>query len=529
MIRILTVDDELLILNTICNYVEQHFDAEVFRAASGFEALDLLRRMRFDVVITDVSMPMMDGIELMRNVKRVWPQCYVIILTVYDRFDYAYEATKYNQVEYVLKSDSMQALHSSLQRAVEWIESEMRKEQMFSRLGQQIENMKPQIQAETVRQLLRKPSEMPAKEELAAIGLDLDPEKPVLPILGVLDSAHQNRTAVFLPDIAEALYRNLSGRGIKLQLVQISGEILGLTQTDGSSPDSEAMVFVTDALERCIESLERGSNTRLAAVVCESFIPWRLLPQNYDQMTYQLEDLRNTAALKVCVGHELAMRRRYDCISPESIDLLWQYIRTEDADRFRKTLTDLLAPLEEVSNMDALYPLAEAYALGFLYLKASRLMDPDEAREPSFVFMQMQTFSSIGISGPEWIRAVLRQFDGLFIRREAIGADNANQLVDRVRDYIRRHYSEDIHLSTIAETFHYSPSYLSRLYKEHTGENLSNDISNIRIGAAQKLLLSTTLSVNEVGQRCGFYSNKYFLQIFKKATGMTPSQYRQKS
>ena len=113
MIRILTVDDELLILNTICNYVEQHFDAEVFRASSGFEALDLLRRMRFDVVITDVSMPMMDGLELMRNVKRVWPQCYVIILTVYDRFDYAYEATKYNQVEYVLKSDNMQALHSS--------------------------------------------------------------------------------------------------------------------------------------------------------------------------------------------------------------------------------------------------------------------------------------------------------------------------------------------------------------------------------------------------------------------------------
>ena len=162
MIRILTVDDEILILNTTCNYVEQHFDAEVFRAGSGFEALDLLRRMRFDVVITDVSMPMMDGMELMQNVKRVWPQCYVIILTVYDRFDYAYEATKYDQVEYVLKSDGMQALHSSLQRAVDWIESEKRKEQMFTRLGQQIESMKPQIQAETIRRFLAKPSGLPS-------------------------------------------------------------------------------------------------------------------------------------------------------------------------------------------------------------------------------------------------------------------------------------------------------------------------------------------------------------------------------
>ena len=103
MIRILTVDDEVLILNATCNYVEQHFDAEVFRANSGFEALDLLRRMRFDVVITDISMPLMDGLELMRNVKRVWPQCYVILLTAYDKFDYAYESMKYDRVQYMLK------------------------------------------------------------------------------------------------------------------------------------------------------------------------------------------------------------------------------------------------------------------------------------------------------------------------------------------------------------------------------------------------------------------------------------------
>lgn len=525
MIRILTVDDEILILNTTCNYVEQHFDAEVFRAGSGFEALDLLRRMRFDVVITDVSMPMMDGMELMQNVKRVWPQCYVIILTVYDRFDYAYEATKYDQVEYVLKSDGMQALHSSLQRAVDWIESEKRKEQMFTRLGQQIESMKPQIQAETIRRFLAKPSGLPSGEELSAVGLNIDPGKPVLPILGVLDTASQNRTAVYLPDIAEVLNRNLAGRGLVMQWVQISGEILGLAQRTQDGEESGIPVFVADAMERCIESLEQNGGIRLAAVVSGDFIPWRMLPQVYDQMTYQLEDLRNTAALKVFDSHSPAARQRYDCISPESIDLLWQYIRTEDAEQFRETLSDLLAPLEEVSNMDVLSPLAETYALEFLYLKASRWMDPEQKPSAGLI----QPFGGAGVSGPEWIRSVLEQFDALFTRRETIGANNASHLVDRVNDYIRRHYSEDIHLSTIAETFHYSPSYLSRLYKEHTGENLSNEINNVRISAVQKLLTSTTLSVSEIGQRCGFYSNKYFLQIFKKATGQTPSQYRQKS
>ena len=524
MIRILTVDDEVLILNATCNYVEQHFDAEVFRANSGFEALDLLRRMRFDVVITDISMPLMDGLELMRNVKRVWPQCYVIILTVYDRFDYAYEATKYNQVDYVLKSDGTQALHVSLQRAVEWIESETRKERMFTRLGQQIESIKPQMQAETVRMLLRKPSGMPSKEDLEAIGLEIDPERTVLPVLGALDTAHQNRTALFLPDITEALHRHLSGRGITLQLIPEGGEILGFCQTEPGVPERETLVFITDALERCIESMAQNNGMQLAAAVGEGFIPWRLLPQVYEQLTDQLENLRNTAALKVCVSPEPTVRRRYDCINPESMELLWQYIRAEDVNQFRKMLSDLLAPLEEVSSMDSLYPLPETYALGYLYLRASRVMEPET--DPS---SPLRSFSGTGVSGSEWIKGVLQQFDELFTRRSAMGEDNANQLVNRINDYIRRHYSEDIHLSTIADVFHYSPSYLSRLYKEHTGENISSGINNVRISAAQTLLTSTTLSVNEVGKRCGFYSNKYFLQIFKKETGQTPSQYRQKS
>lgn len=528
MIRILTVDDEELILNTTCNYVEQHFDAEVFRAKSGFEALDLLRRMRFDVVITDVSMPLMDGIELMRNVKRVWPQCYVIILTVYDRFDYAYEATKFDQVDYVLKSDGTQALHSSLQKAIEWIEEEKRKEQMFSRLGQQLEILKPQMQAEAIQRILNKPEEMSSREEFRALGLEIDPERSVLLMLGALDAEHQSHTAIYLSGLSETLHRFLVGRGLRLQLVQMGSEILGLAQADGEIPDNEALVFIGDAFERCIESMEHNNGIRMAAAVGEGFVPWNEVPPVYNQLVYALEDLRNTAVLKVGVGSGFAPRRRYDCISPENIDLLWQYIRAENAAQFRSTLADLLAPLEEVSSIDALQPFAEAYALNYLYIKASRIMQP-ETDATSQLVSAAQPFGNTGMSGSEWVQSVLCAFDELFSRRIAVDASNASQLVARIDDYILTHYSEDIHLSTIAETFHYSPSYISRLYKEQTGKNLSGGINSVRINAARKLLLSTTLPVNEIGRRCGFYSNKYFMQSFKKATGQTPSQLRQKN
>ena len=502
--------------------MEQHFDAEVFRANSGFEALDLLRRMRFDVVITDVSMPLMDGIELMRNVKRVWPQCYVIILTVYDRFDYAYEATKFDQVDYVLKSDGTQALHSSLQKAIEWIDEEKRKEQMFSRLGQQLEILKPQMQAEVIQRILNRPDDLPSKEEFHALGLEIDPAKPVLLMLAALDADHQSRTAIYLSGLSETLRRLLAGRGLGLQLVQMGGEILGLAQVNGENPENEALVFIGDAFERCIEAMEHNHGIRMATAVGEGFVPWNEASSVYHHLVYALEDLRNTAALQVGVGSGFLPKRRYDCISPENIDLLWQYIRAENAAQFRSTLTDLLAPLEEVSGMDALQPFAEAYALNYLYIKAFQIMQPESD-------VAAQPFGSAGMSGSEWVQSVLSAFDELFSRRIAVDASNANQLVARIDEYILAHYSEDIHLSTIAETFHYSPSYLSRLYKEQTGKNLSGGINSVRINAAKKLLSSTSLPVNEIGRRCGFYSNKYFMQIFKKVTGQTPSQLRQKN
>ena len=138
--------------------------------------------------------------------------------------------------------------------------------------------MKPRLQAEAVRRLLRRSSELPTREELRAIGLEIDPDRPVLPILGALDAAHQSRTAAYLPGIAEALRRHLLGRGLRLELVQLGGELFGLVQPEPDAQQSDARIFVIDALERCIETMDQNDGTRLAAAVGEAFIPLGSLP-----------------------------------------------------------------------------------------------------------------------------------------------------------------------------------------------------------------------------------------------------------
>lgn len=524
MNRILIVDDEHLILNTTCSYVEEHFDAEVFRASSGFEALDILRKLRFDVVITDISMPLMDGMELTRNVKRLWPQCYVIILTVYDRFDYAYEIVKYTQVDYVLKSQGMAALHTAIQRALDYLQEEARKERLFSSLGRQIEQVRPQMTLEMIRRLLQT-GQLPSGEERNATGFVLDSDRPVLLMCGALDPAHQAITEGYLPGIIDVVRKRIENRNIICFLCSISNEIVGIFQAPehSESVDDNDAVYIQDALDHCIESLESDSDVALAVVIADAFESWQDIPKTYRRIRLALESVRNSSVLMVSCKVDELSRKALKCITEEGLQALWQLIYLGNAAELHMMMGQFLLPARSVPDISELYPYADAFALCYLYVRGCDTLGI--AVETDSTAYHIVAYGD-HVNGSIWADAAIDLFDDMFRRQAGNRVTNGNELVASIDNYILHHYSEDLHLSTIAEAFHYSASYLSRLYKESTGNNLTAGINNVRIEAACKLLQTTQLSIGDVGHRCGFYSNKYFIQVFKKATGVTPSQFR---
>lgn len=103
-----------------------------------------------------------------------------------------------------------------------------------------------------------------------------------------------------------------------------------------------------------------------------------------------------------------------------------------------------------------------------------------------------------------------------------------NWLIKRICQYMEEHYQEDITLSLLAEKMHYSPSYLSRFFKAITGTNVITYLYRIRIAKAQKFLIETNDKMSVIAQKTGFCSTQYFNRVFKKHTGMTPTQYRAK-
>ena len=127
MYRLLIVDDEKEILDWLTELFQEtaEMDLDVYKAASGQAALDILNRTKIDIVLTDIRMPGLSGLQLLERIRGRWPLCRVIFLTGYNEFDYVYSAIKYDGVGYLLKTEEDEVILNTVRQAVNELDGRM--------------------------------------------------------------------------------------------------------------------------------------------------------------------------------------------------------------------------------------------------------------------------------------------------------------------------------------------------------------------------------------------------------------------
>ena len=131
MYRLLIVDDEKIILDSLYGFLCGEFSFEIYRAQSAQAALSILEKMSIDMIVSDISMPKMSGLELLDIVTKKWPQCRVLLLTAYNDFNYAYHALRYPHVRYLLKIESYEEIKRNIQEMKKEIKIEREKNQLI--------------------------------------------------------------------------------------------------------------------------------------------------------------------------------------------------------------------------------------------------------------------------------------------------------------------------------------------------------------------------------------------------------------
>jgi two-component system response regulator YesN len=284
MYRLLIVDDEPVIVNGMFEllYNQGNLDLDIYKAYSGEEAIEWANRSRLDIVLSDIRMPGIDGLQLLGELKRRWPRCRVIFLTVHSEFDYIYRAVQEKGVGYILKTEPHERIFETIRACVRELDESKELERLLaeSRNGNGFGRFL--AQKDFIRYLIDAPGRARIEQtELESAGLRLDASHCVLLLIarvapGDLPTAYAERTGR-IDDIRLVVEERFSGKLSYAYGETSPGSLLWLlqgTESDAANADSLSL-FVRDTMELVQDTVLRMIGCRLSFVVSGSPLEWR--------------------------------------------------------------------------------------------------------------------------------------------------------------------------------------------------------------------------------------------------------------
>lgn len=505
MFKLFIVDDEPTIRKGLTQFVPWNtLDAELIGdACDGRDALARIREMRPDIVITDIKMPIMDGLELARALCEEIPEIKVIILTGYADFAYAQTAIRYGVTDFVLKPTSKDKIIAALKRAQEQILSERKTKRDLSG---EISVLREQILEQLTRGLAEE-SDLSSRLETYQISL----EGYCLAAfqLSEYQKEKKHRNILSLKNMVSAL--NKDG----YTYFYDSHIVLSIFKTWESVPQPPPEV-----LKDCREIAETVNNFSDTRVRTGLSLPHRglcelpeaaeeviraLSEQFFIEQEFSVYSPKDGTPVQMTVGQNLFL-----CT-------IESFLESYDFDAISASLREFfLQQRATVANSrDTINVCVQIHLICARVLARNNrpCLDPK---------WHDRIGNSLGVTQLEGIVAdMLRQTEESLRR----GSKKDSPLVAGALAYIDENYGGSLQLGKIAEYVHVNPQHLCRVFKKERGETINEYITRVRIEAAKALLEKGDILAYEVAQRVGFKDAAYFSMIFKKYTGVSPKSY----
>jgi len=539
MRRLLIVDDEAIITDGIAEIMNGLGipGLEICKAYSGTEALDWLNSTRIDIVLSDIRMPELDGLELLEIIRRDWPRCRVIFLTGYNDFDPVYRAIQSWGVRYLLKTEGYAKVIAAVEETLRELDEGIRTDTLLQQAREQRITLETLAHGDYFRHLLLGTGGGAAevlKEDFRKLHVPLDPAMPVMLVLGSL--VHAASSGSYAGRQEAALAAKLLGDAYfhdKTNCVGIIdryGDLLWLVQPLGGAESSDASFKgVTRFLEGMLELIQAACSDSLgietAFTILGTPFGWESLPGAYDrlrQMQHQRAGDGSSMVMTVQAEPLDMTGHPREGLRAEKLEPLAGLLEAGRRDEFMESLRELSEAVLSDPSADTVQVMELYYSVALMllgYINRRQVADRFAAAE----LMRFEAHAS----WQEAIAYLAGTADHLFALRRSGENKRAEGVIEGICAYVERHIADELSIIRIASLFHFNPAYLSRLFKQVSGQNLSDYIEEARIRQAKLLLAAEDLRVHEVGARVGYESPHSFTRFFKKATGMTPQEYRE--
>lgn len=525
--RVMVVDDEPIVCTALRQLIpwEQHGFEWVGTAENGEEALERISKLYPDLILVDCKMPIMNGLELLEELHRRSIRVKSVILSGHDEFTFAQQAIKWGVSDYVLKPPDLDKLLEILLRLKKEWEHEKRLKQLLS------ENY-PVIRDRFLTGLIR--------------GANISPD-------------HFREQADFLK-------LPLSGGTFQLALLQMESDEGKFREY--SYEDLQLMRFaVYNIVEETLQGWTRKAlfyeedNRRLVIIV------------NLDQSSAAsalrhdlgriIQNVRATLGISATIGagpvnHHLLTDGK-QAYEDAKVSIEYKYYTGPDTviyyedlqlsdQRGRARIDPTLDEKLQISLKVCNETLLAEWILEFIPLLKSQNVSTHETKTLS---LQSMITASNALSevhpqleqdqllATQHIKAVFaaatldelkeiveRYMRGLLSLTREMRKSGHNAVIEKTKAYIDNHYHRSITLDAIAKEVFVTPVYLSFLFKQVEGVNLSEYITHVRLERAKHLLQHTSCKTYDIASQVGYEDEKYFSRIFKKKVGMTPTEFR---
>lgn len=505
----------------------------IHKAYSGMEALQLYREYNIHIVITDIRMPEMSGIDLIREIRQIGRKVKIIVISGYADFEYAKSVVPYNSSGYLMKPVSPDQLREKLSELIEEIASEKKVQQQQQRDGYAFRENLPTLQGELLNRVLYGNSIPNAELErkLFLLNIPFSLEKQVGLFIVRLEGRLQEYEGLdkklveyAVTNMAEEVFRDI----FHLWFCRDHNEYLVMivSAKDNTAADVEKLQTEMDvravALKKKAELLLNGS---ISIALAES---WTYLTEGIPGLYRSvidgmrvIEEKKQSVFLRIAGNlNQVQIGTLTSLYRPPLLILLLDtgnWLQAEE--KLIQIFTELKSknyPPEHAN--EAYFAIANAYQ--YMAHKKGRLLSEFGASS----FGLMPTAPSLN-QLEKWAFFILRS-----LREQSEEAsDKQSCLVDKVHKFIEENMNSNLSLQTIAADIGLHPAYLSRVYRAETGINLSDYILRYRMELAAYLLRSSNKKIYEIAEIIGYQAVPYFIKLFKGYTNMTPQEFRDRT
>ncbi|MBW5448243.1 response regulator [Cohnella sp. CFH 77786] len=537
MLKVMVVDDEENIRLGIVEGIDWgSYGLEVAcQAENGRVALELAERHRPDIILLDINMPFVNGLEFSKQARQFLPDSFIIILSGYSDFEYAKESIKYGVSEYLLKPVSPGELMEAILKARDMLTENIRKEQYLNGLKQQFLQSIPALREKWVYDLLHSSyleNESVMKDKLGWLGIDFPSDKFAVCVIRIEDlaersSGREEDKQLFLYAVKNICDEILSRNAWGLSVVTNEGLLEGLLSLDGEDGESYRRELQLKA-----EGMEKSIREFLGLTVTVRF---GSVYSGYSQIAYSYREAYSSVQLKR-PGKEHEESAKGVGRSASVLALVFPYDKEQEMIRYLKAMNEKAVNaaadlLDEIEANELIAGDPEHLAAAAIQIVGTvRKLLTDSGipvEEEEGLHEPPGAAGGFKAEDPAEIRAKLLRHVSSALHGIIKAKGKPYRIeIEQVKRYIEENYDKDISLKDLSSRVYMNPNYLCTIFKNEVGETINHYMTRVRMEKAMRMLRETDLKVFEIAERVGYSNTNYFSYTFKKYTGTAPIEYR---